>query len=193
MAKGAVLNQPRNGAGDRQIKGKEGDRGSPRVKPWHGPDRKSPPPSDQLLAYLAEYDLRVGELALALREVVLNEAPGANETVLRGYVVSTAYSFTGKWTEGFCHIAVYPGHVNLGFNRGAELADPKGLLIGSGKIIRHLKIAEPKDLKKPHLRRFIRAAIKHSKVDDKPGYRKKTSERRPPIEMKQAVKRRRSN
>jgi len=192
MAKGAGLNQPRNDAGDRQGKGKEGHGRSPQVNAGHGADRKAPPPSDQLLAYLAEYDLRVGELALALREAVLNEAPGANETVFRGYVVSTTYSFTGKWTEGFCHIAVYPRHVNLGFNRGAELADPEGLLIGSGKIIRHLKIAEPKDLKKPHLRRFIRAAIKHSKVDDKPGYRKKTSERRPPTEMKLAVKRRRS-
>jgi len=193
MAKGARLNQPGDRAGDRQMKGKEGHGGSQRVKARHAPDRKAPPPSDQLLAYLAEYDLRVGELALALREVVLNEAPDANETVFRGYVVSTAYSFTGKWTEGFCHIAVYPRHINLGFNRGAELADPEGLLIGSGKIIRHLKVAEPKDLKKPHLRRFIRAAIKHSKVDDNPPYREKTSALRRRSETTPAVKRRRSN
>jgi hypothetical protein len=127
--------------------------------------RAAPAPSDELLTYLAEYDLSVGELALALREMVLQEAPEAAETVFRGYVVSTAYSLTGKWTEGFCHIAVYPRHVNLGFNRGAELEDPRGLLIGSGKIIRHLKVAEQNDLKKPYLRAFIRAAIKYSKAE----------------------------
>jgi hypothetical protein len=124
-----------------------------------------PPPSDQLLAYLAEYELRVGELALALREMVLNEAPNAYETVFRGYALSTVYSFTAKWTQGFCHIVVYPRHVNLGFNRGAALNDPHGLLVGSGKIIRHLTVAEPGDLTKPHLRRFIRVAIKDSKAN----------------------------
>jgi hypothetical protein len=193
MAKGARLNQSRDGADDRRIKGKQDHGGSPRAKDGHAPQRKAPPPSDQLLAYLAEYDLRVGELALALREVVLNEAPEANETVFRGYVVSTGYSFTSKWTEGFCHIAVYPRHVNLGFNRGAELADPKGLLIGSGKIIRHLKVAEPDDLKKPHLRRFIRAAIKHSQIDYKVEYGKKSSPRGLPSGTMAAGKRRRSN
>ena len=54
-------------------------------------------------------------------------------------------------------------HVNLMFNRGAELADPDGRLEGSGKIIRHLKVRVPEDLKQPHLRKFIRAAIKHAK------------------------------
>jgi hypothetical protein len=117
------------------------------------------------LAYLAEYDVRVGELALALREMVLNEAPRATETVFRGYALSTAYSFTEKWTEGFCHIVVYPRHVNIGFNRAAELDDPDRLLIGSGKIIRHLTVAEQDDLKKPYLRAFIGAAIKQSKAE----------------------------
>jgi hypothetical protein len=124
-----------------------------------------PPPSDQLLSYLAEYDLSVGELALELREMVLTEAPQATEALFRSYAVSAAYSLTAKWTEGFCHVVVYPGHVNLGFNRGAELDDPDGLLIGSGKIIRHLKVAQREDLTRPYLRSFIRAAIRHSRTE----------------------------
>ena len=124
-----------------------------------------PAPTEQLIGYLAEIDLRVGELALALREIVFDEAPGANECVYKSYVVCTTYSLTGRYVDVFCHIAVYPRHVNLGFNRGAELEDPDGLLIGSGKIIRHLKVAGPDDLRKPQVRRFIRAAIKHSKAN----------------------------
>lgn len=124
-----------------------------------------PAPSDQLIGYLAEYDLRVGELALALREVVLREAPEAIENVFKSYVVSTNYSFTGKWTQSFCYIAVYTGHVNLGFTRGVDLEDQEGLLIGEGKQMRHLKILELRDLKRPYLRPFIRAAIKNAKID----------------------------
>jgi len=130
-----------------------------------GRELEVPPPTDQLLEYLAEYNLRVGELALSLREIILTEAPDATEKVFKSYVVSTNYSFTERWMDGFCYIAVYPRHVNLGFARGAELDDPEGLLLGSGKIMRHLKVAQPDDLKSPYLRSFIRAAIKHSKSD----------------------------
>ncbi len=33
--------------------------------------RMNRPPTDQLLEFLAPYDVRVGEIALALREIVL--------------------------------------------------------------------------------------------------------------------------
>jgi hypothetical protein len=124
---------------------------------------ESPPPSEELIGLLSTYDLKVGELALRLREMVLTEAPDAVEKAFAGYVLALWYSFSGKFGDAFCHIAVYRGHVHLGFNRGAELDDPKGLLRGEGKIIRHLKVEQEADLKRPHLRKFIRAAIKHAK------------------------------
>jgi hypothetical protein len=37
--------------------------------------------------------------------------------------------------------------------------------VGSGKQIRHIKIARAEDLKKPYLRSFIRAAIKDMQAD----------------------------
>jgi hypothetical protein len=37
------------------------------------------------------------------------------------------------------------------------------VLVGEGKIIRHIKVRQPKDLKNRHLRKFIRAARKHAK------------------------------
>jgi hypothetical protein len=49
--------------------------------------------------------------------------------------------------------------VNLGFNRGALLADPNKLLAGSGKMIRHIAIHNPDDLHRPFLRRYLQAAI----------------------------------
>ena len=121
-------------------------------------------PPDDLLRFLSEYELSVGELALVLREMVLKEAPSANEMVFKSYALAVNYSLTDRWTDGFCYISVHSRHVNLGLNRGAELSDPKGLLIGDGKIMRHLKIKTPDDLKQPHVRGFIKAALKHSKA-----------------------------
>jgi len=38
-------------------------------------------------------------------------------------------------------------HVNLGYNYGAELPDPKNLLEGTGKLFRHIKIKSVEQLK----------------------------------------------
>jgi hypothetical protein len=121
------------------------------------------PPSEDLIRLLSQFDLSVGELALALREMVLEEAPAAVERLVRVYALVFWYSLTGRMTDAFCQVVVYTKGVNLMFNRGAELDDPDGVLVGEGKIIRHIKVRRPEDLKNPHLRKFIRAALKHAK------------------------------
>ena len=113
---------------------------------------------------LSEFDLSVGELALGLREIVLDEAPAAIEKMFRVYALVFWYSITGKMSDAFCHVVIYPKGVNLMFNRGAELSDPDGVLVGEGKIIRHIKVRRPEDLKNRHLRKFIRLALKHAKA-----------------------------
>ncbi len=40
----------------------------------------------------------------------------------------------------FAYVDTFKAHVNVGFFRGAELVDPQGLLEGSGKLMRHVKI-----------------------------------------------------
>jgi hypothetical protein len=118
------------------------------------------PPSGKLLTYLAKYDPHISNLTLALRKIVLDEAPEALEYVIQTYAVSISFSFTGKpLKDGFCHIVTYADHVNLGFNHGAQLPDPRKLLKGTGKQIRHLTITQLPDLDSPHLTKFLRAAI----------------------------------
>ena len=56
-----------------------------------------------------------------------------------------------KKTEHFCWLMPATNHVNLGFNYGAELPDPKNLLKGSGKLFRHHKIKSVEDLLNPDL------------------------------------------
>ena len=122
------------------------------------------PPSEELIRMLSRYDIKVGELALMLREMVLKEAPNAIEKLLQVYALVFWYSLTGKMSNAFVQIVVYPKGVNLMFNRGAELEDPDGVLVGEGKIIRHIKVRRLEDLKSPYLRKFINAALKHEKA-----------------------------
>jgi hypothetical protein len=40
----------------------------------------------------------------------------------------------------FGYVGVYRSHVNVGFFRGVDLQDPRGLLEGTGRRMRHVKI-----------------------------------------------------
>lgn len=40
----------------------------------------------------------------------------------------------------FAYVGLFTAHVNVGFFRGAELPDPAGLLLGTGRFMRHVKL-----------------------------------------------------
>ena len=121
-------------------------------------------PIPKLLEFLGAYDVRIVALALAVRRFVLTETPRATETIYDAYnAVAIGYSFTGRLKESFCHMAVYAKHVNLGFNRGVDLADPRGILQGSGKQIRHFTIREVGDVKNSYLTRLLREAVQNAR------------------------------
>jgi hypothetical protein len=53
--------------------------------------------------------------------------------------VSIVHGASAEWRDdAITHIAAYTKHVNLGFNDGATLPDPRGVLAGSGSRIRHV-------------------------------------------------------
>lgn len=56
------------------------------------------------------------------------------------------------------YLADYSHHLNLGFCRGAFLADPRGLLEGSGKGLRHVKVRTVEQARSPDLAALIRRA-----------------------------------
>jgi hypothetical protein len=119
------------------------------------------PPAAELLEFLAVFDAKIAELALAARAKVIALAPAANETDWDAYnAVSIGFHFTPKWSAGaFCHIAVYAKHVNLGFNRGAELDDHHGVLEGKGSTIRHITLRTCANLEAPYVEEYLLAAI----------------------------------
>ncbi len=90
--------------------------------------------------YLADQSSRNRSVIRALRKFVKRVAPQLQESVKWG---------NGCWVKGKVPVAyVYsaPDHVQFGFSRGAALKDPKKLLQGEGKFVRHIKVLKPADL-----------------------------------------------
>lgn len=56
-------------------------------------------------------------------------------------------------------VAPYRAHVTLGIDHGASLADPAGLLGGTGKVHRHVKLRTVADVEAPELAALIAARI----------------------------------
>jgi hypothetical protein len=117
------------------------------------------PPDPQLLGFLKAYDRPIADLALALREVILEEVPDAFESIYQVYTVAIWFGFSGKMKDMFCYIATNARHINLGFPRGSTLPDPNRVLEGEGKAMRHIKFRSQRDLERSFVRRYIRASI----------------------------------
>jgi len=117
------------------------------------------PPDSRLLKFLQAYDRPIVDLALALREIILEEVPDASESIYQVYTVAIWFGFSGKMKDMFCYISTHARHINLGFPRGSTLPDPQGALEGDGKALRHIKFTNQHDLERPFVRRYIRASL----------------------------------
>src|SRR5215471_4437366 len=58
----------------------------------------------------------------------------------------------------FAYVNAFKAHVNVGFFRGAEIADPEGLLEGTGKFMRHVKLGPERDVDATPLMKLIETA-----------------------------------
>jgi hypothetical protein len=58
----------------------------------------------------------------------------------------------------FAYVNAFTAHVNLGFFRGAEIADPHRLLEGAGKFMRHVKLRPESDIDPTALTQLIKTA-----------------------------------
>ena len=58
----------------------------------------------------------------------------------------------------FGYVNAFRDHVNVGFFRGAEIDDPNGLLEGTGKLMRHVKLRPEQDVDAKALKKLIGSA-----------------------------------
>ncbi len=64
-----------------------------------------------------------------------------------------------KMSEHFCYIGTQSNRVNLGFFYGADLTDQEGLLEGTGKNLRHVKVKSLEQADQASVRDLIELSI----------------------------------
>ncbi|HVU86738.1 MAG TPA: DUF1801 domain-containing protein [Pirellulales bacterium] len=64
----------------------------------------------------------------------------------------------------FAYVDAFTAHVNVGFFRGAEIADPSHLLEGTGKLMRHVKLRPDSDVDESKLVQLIATAYRDMKA-----------------------------
>jgi hypothetical protein len=116
-----------------------------------------------LEALLQSYPAEVRTLARAARRWVRLSVPDLDETV-DAKARLLGYGYGSGYRGMVCTLILSKGGVKLGLFRGAELPDPKGLLEGSGKVHRHVPLVDAADLRRPGLKRLLRAAARAARA-----------------------------
>jgi hypothetical protein len=109
--------------------------------------------------FLSPYTPDVRELVLKARHLVMDVLPEAIELVDPPSKI-VGYGYGRRYADLVCAIAPYKSYVNLIFSVGASLPDPEGLLSGTGKHARHVKIRSAEDIDHPGVRVLLEEALR---------------------------------
>ena len=115
------------------------------------------------------YPDKVKAVALRLRDFVWDLYPETNELIYDNYnAVAFGWSQTDKAGDVFCSIAVASDHVNFGFNRGVDIADPKKILLGNGNQYRYIRVREKEDFPEEYIKELLQVAYENAIARMKP-------------------------
>jgi hypothetical protein len=128
-----------------------------------GPAIKQKSPEERLASFIARYTPEIRDLAheaLARMRALL---PGAVQLVYDNYnALAITFGPTERRSDVVFSITLYPRWVSLFFTDGANLADPRKLLKGSGKSIRHIVLDDASTLDEAPVRALIGQALKRA-------------------------------
>lgn len=106
--------------------------------------------------FLAGFDPPVAAIARSARELVLDVLPDALETLEGGdlgYGVGPGY-------KGLVFVVTpMKAAAKIGIVGGASLPDPAGLLRGTGRVHRHVRLESEADVRRPELRELMEAGL----------------------------------
>src|SRR5688572_16284742 len=102
--------------------------------------------------WMAEHPGELGAIAKRWFQVIRSCGDDVRELLHDGHPTACLHD------AAFAYVNAFKAHVNVGFFRGAELEDPEGLLQGTGRFMRHVKLSPAEDVDERALRALIRAA-----------------------------------
>lgn len=127
-------------------------------------------------AWMREHSGVLGAMAQRWFEVMRDCGDDVRELLHDGHPTACVAD------AAFAYVNVFKAHVNVGFFRGAEIADPERLLEGTGKFMRHVKLRPESDIEATALMRLIETAYtdmkRRLKVDEPSGMTSTRDERR---------------
>ncbi len=108
--------------------------------------------SEQLSDYLEKIPSTQHGVIRALDEVITSSAPKLTSSLKWG-------NLTYSGSANVCSIVAHAQHINVQFFQGVHLADPRGLLVGTGKEMRHIKITSESDIDAGYLKALVVDAV----------------------------------
>ena len=103
-------------------------------------------------AWMREHEGELGAIAQRWFKVIRDCGDDVQELLHDGHPTACVTD------AAFAYVNVFTTHVNVGFFHGAEIADPSGLLEGTGKFMRHVKLRPERDVDARALTKLIQAA-----------------------------------
>jgi hypothetical protein len=126
---------------------------------------KDDSPESQLDAFLDKYTPAIATLARACLAKMRARLPGAVQLVYDNYnALAIGFGPSERASEAVFSIALYPRWVTLFFLQGAGLPDPRRILKGSGKVVRHIVLASAADLDQPAIQDLMGQALKRAEA-----------------------------
>lgn len=106
--------------------------------------------------YMQDQNAKNKAVIRALRKFVNSREPQLKEAVKWG---------NGCWvnaTEPVVYVYSAPGFVQFGFFRGSSLKDPRRLLEGTARYVRHIKVRSPSDINARAFGALLRQAARRA-------------------------------
>ena len=124
----------------------------------------------QLEGFIDKYTTEIAATTRACLAKMRQRLPGAAVLIYDNYnSLAVGFGPSEKASEAIFSIGPYPRWILLFFLQGAGLPDPHGLLKGSGKVVRSIRIESAEDLDKPAIRELMAVALQNAKrpIDSK--------------------------
>jgi len=113
----------------------------------------------QLKSFIAKFDRKLGKQIAECRSAMRKRFPTANELVYDNYnFFVIGYCTTERPSDCVASLAVNAKGIGLNFYHGASLPDPRGILQGSGKQNRFVRLDGVGTLRTPEVKELLDAA-----------------------------------
>jgi hypothetical protein len=118
-------------------------------------------PAKQIAGFIAKFDPKIAKVIRDCRRELKKRFPTATEIVYDNYnFLVFGFSATERPSDAIVSLAAASNGVGLSFYHGAAVPDPKGLLLGSGKQNRFVRLPTASTLSNPDVSALIAAATK---------------------------------